>query len=123
MPSNKPKPSKLKLGLKVGGRSGRDRAKGAVTDSIHDEAGPTRMGGFGPPVSAYWLRVSGVARVGEHARSGEDLELSRRCDGFAILCVRSRNFIIPSQCGITTRSAPSQFGTGFLVDASRSGVG
>jgi hypothetical protein len=78
---------------------------------------------LGMSVACYWLRVSGVARVGEHARSGEDLGLSRRCDGFAILCVGSRNFIIPSLCEITTRSAPSQFGTGFLVDASRSGVG
>ena len=73
-------------------------------------------------VTSYWLRVSGVARVREHARSGEDPGLSRRCDGFIILCVRSRSFIIPSPCEITTRSAPSQFGTGFLVDASRSGV-
>jgi hypothetical protein len=71
----------------------------------------------------YWLWVSGVARVREHARSGEDLGLSRRCDGFVILCVGGRNFIIPGSCEITTRSAPSQFGTGFLVDASRSGVG
>jgi hypothetical protein len=55
----------------------------------------------------YWLRVSGVAGVGEHARSGEDLGLSRRCDGFVILCVGSENFIIPGSCEITTRSAPS----------------
>jgi hypothetical protein len=62
--------------------------------------------------TSYWLRVFGVAALGEHERSVENLELARRCDDFVILLVGKQKFIIPKACGITARSAPSQFRTG-----------
>ena len=71
----------------------------------------------------YWLRVSDVAELREHERPGQDLRLPLRRDDFVMPWVGNGNFIIPEPCGVTARSAPSRFGIGRMVDASRSDAG
>ena len=73
--------------------------------------------------SIYWLRVSDVAELREHERPCEDLRLPFRRDDFVMQWIGNGNFIIPEPCEITARSAPSQFGIGRMVDASRSDAG
>ena len=100
------------LDLAVVARTPDDPAAPAAVSGVNHEA-----------LVLYWLRVSGVAGLGERERSSEDPGVPPRCDDFVILWVGSRNFVIPEPCGVTAPSAPSQFGTQRPADASRDGVG
>jgi hypothetical protein len=71
----------------------------------------------------YWLRVSELAGLREQERAGDDLGLPLRRDDFVMRWFGNGNPINPKPCEITARSAPSQFGIGRVVDASRSDVG
>ena len=135
-------PGFLELNMKIGTKLAL-RAGGALAVFVvlcfwsparwqpaHDGSNYQHTEGPGSPIQSgsgnkaiYWLRVSGVAGLGERERSSEDPGVPPRCDDFVILWVGSRNFVIPEPCGVAAPSALSQFGAQRPADASRDGVG
>ena len=80
-----------------------------LADIVEKGTADVTLAGRTFTITSYWLRVSGVAGLGERERSSEDPGVPPRCDDFVILLVGSRNFVIPEPCGVT--SAPPQCGT------------